>query len=88
MKAFVEKHIQENFPDVPKSRIHCGFHRGRRPFLFFMLPDIVSIHHLHLHLIILPGWLVWLLKYPAWNPFMWLSLDKVIKKLQAQKRDD
>ena len=82
--------IQQRWPNVPRSSIHCGYHRGRRPLcggVFF--PDIVSIHHIHLHVIIQPRLLLKTFKYPAWLPLMWKSDKKVMEEVQrkAQPRN-
>ena len=51
----------------------------------FQFPDIISVHHLHLHVIIEPSWFAWLLKYPWWFPWMWVSDEWVLKKLEGDK---
>lgn len=74
------------YPDLPSSQIHAGYHRGHRPMLGrFGLPDIVSIHHLHLHVIIYPFSLLKLFKYPAWFPLMWVSDEWLLKNIAKRE---
>ncbi|PHH75855.1 hypothetical protein CDD80_2020 [Ophiocordyceps camponoti-rufipedis] len=49
----VKKLLLRKCPEVPEpSAVLAGYHRGRRPLLAnAFYPDIVSIHHLHLHVI-------------------------------------
>jgi hypothetical protein len=80
--------IAENCPDIPRSAIHSGYHRGRRPLLGKVyFPDTVSIHHLHLHVIVQPRFFMWLFKYPSWLPLLWKSDVKVMQNVRrlAQK---
>lgn len=79
--------LEKHCPDVRRSSIHCGYHRGRRHLIGSMiLPDIVSVHHLHLHVIIEPRPVLRFLKYPAWFRFMWISDEKV--KAETAKREN
>ena len=71
--------LKRHCPAVPRSSIHCGYHRGRRQLIGpIILPDIVSVHHLHLHVIVEPNIFLKFFKYPAWFRFMWKSDEKVI----------
>lgn len=75
--------IAENCPDVPRSAILSGYHRGRRPLLGkIYFPDTVSIHHLHLHVIVRPRLFMWLFKYPSWLPLLWRSDVRVMQEVQ------
>ncbi|KAL7943777.1 HIT-like domain-containing protein [Trichoderma barbatum] len=75
--------LQEEYPDVPRSEIHSGYHRGRRPLIGnIFYPDIISIHHLHLHVIVRPRRKLLWLKYPPWLPLMWKSDDKVLREIE------
>ena len=68
-----------------RSAIISGYHRGRRPLIGnIYYPDIVSIHHLHLHVIVQPRLMMRLIKYPAWLPFMWKSDARVMRDVQRQ----
>lgn len=84
MEAVKKKLLSKHFPTVKQSELHCGYHRGRRPFIGSIIwPDIVSVHHLHLHIIIKPHVSAWLFKYPSWLPLMWKSDGKVIRLLSG-----
>ncbi|KAI1195711.1 hypothetical protein F5X97DRAFT_326275 [Nemania serpens] len=75
--------IDEHCAGVPRQSIISGYHRGRRPLLGKIhYPDIVSIHHLHLHVIARPHWLLRLFKYPGWLPLMWKSDVTVMREVQ------
>lgn len=75
--------LQERYPDIPSSWIHSGYHRGRRPLIgSIFYPDIISIHHLHLHVIVRPKRMLLWLKYPPWLSLMWKSDDKVIREVE------
>ncbi|KAI0854593.1 hypothetical protein F4860DRAFT_508115 [Xylaria cubensis] len=66
----------------PPSVILAGYHRGRRPLVHSVYyPDIVSIHHLHLHVIVRPRIAMWLFKYPTWLPLMWKSDATVMQEI-------
>ena len=83
MDEMKERLIAEHCPDVPRSAIISGYHRGRRPLLCDVhFPDTVSIHHLHLHVIVRPRLLMWLFKYPPWLPLLWKSDVRVIQEVQ------
>ncbi|KAI2625148.1 hypothetical protein GGS21DRAFT_309685 [Xylaria nigripes] len=78
-KMLLEKHCNE----IQRSEIVSGFHRGRRPLwrnIFY--PDIVSVHHLHLHVIVRPRLVLRIFKYPAWCPLMWKSDDRVFREVR------
>lgn len=49
-------------------------------------PDIVSVHHVHLHVIVEPRPLLWLFKYPPWLPLMWKSDDAVLRRWEAEAK--
>lgn len=75
--------IQERYPDIPPSSIHSGYHRGRRPMIgSFFYPDIISIHHLHLHVIVKPKRMLLWFKYPPWLRLMWKSDDRVLREVE------
>lgn len=80
----VKRHLlQERCPDMTSSWIHSGYHRGRRPLIgSIFYPDIISIHHLHLHVIIQPQRMLLWFKYPPWLPLMWKSDDKVLREVE------
>ena len=51
-----------------------------------ILPDIVSVHHLHLHVIVEPKLVLRIFKYPAWFRFMWMSDKKVMAEMVKRRR--
>ena len=78
--------LQRYFPDTPPSSIHSGYHRGRRRlFGPIIWPDIISVHHLHLHVIVEPRVMLRLFKYPAWMRWMWLSDERVMDEVARRK---
>ena len=79
--------LKRHCPNVPRSSIHCGYHRGRRYLVGpIVLPDIVSVHHLHLHVIVEPRAVLRVFKYPAWFRFMWMSDEKVMAEMAKRRR--
>ncbi|KAI1464520.1 uncharacterized protein F4812DRAFT_462578 [Daldinia caldariorum] len=84
-----ERLLEQNCPAVPRTNIHMGFHRGRR-ILFgdIYWPDIVSIHHLHMHVLVEPRFWLKLFKYPSWLPLMWKSEKKVMRDLETSCKSD
>ncbi|OTA67150.1 HIT-like protein [Hypoxylon sp. EC38] len=80
-KQLLEKHC----PTVSPADVHTGFHRGRRIFFRHMYwPDIVSIHHLHMHVIVEPRFWLKFFKYPSWLPLMWKSEKQVERELNER----
>ncbi|KAI0543239.1 hypothetical protein GGR58DRAFT_14832 [Xylaria digitata] len=80
----VKKHlIKEHCVGIPRSAILSGYHRGRRPLIGkIYYPDIISIHHLHLHVIVRPRLILQIFKYPVWLPLMWKSDTSVLQEVQ------
>ncbi|PQK11519.1 hypothetical protein BB8028_0003g01440 [Beauveria bassiana] len=77
--------LEQNCPDLPRSAVHSGYHRGRRKLVGnIFYPDIVSIHHLHLHVIVRPRLAMRLFKYPPWLPLMWKSDTRVLREIRRQ----
>ena len=86
-KSVKELLIQRHCPYVRPSSIHSGYHRGRRRLIGkIFLPDIVSIHHIHLHVIVRPRLLPKIFKYPPWVPLMWKSDKRIMKEVQRKAR--
>ncbi|KAI1132136.1 hypothetical protein F5Y10DRAFT_231618 [Nemania abortiva] len=81
MDAVKSTLLEREFPALaPRPIVLAGYHRGRRPlFRSVFYPDIVSIHHLHLHVIVRPRLAMWLFKYPSWLPLMWKSDATVMR---------
>ena len=87
MDAVKRTLIETHCPDAPLSAIHAGYHRGRRPLLgSIFYPDIVSIHHLHLHVIVKPRPAITFFKYPWWLPLMWKSDMAILKEVRQRPR--
>jgi hypothetical protein len=85
MDRVKQRLLEEHCPNVSAKVVHSGYHRGRRRLwgdVFY--PDIVSIHHLHLHVIVRPFPVVAFFKYPFWLPLMWKSDQKVLGDLRRQ----
>lgn len=79
--------LKRHCPAVPRSSIHCGYHRGRRQLIgSIILPDIVSVHHLHLHVIVEPRTILRIFKYPTWLRFMWKSDEKVMAETVKREK--
>jgi diadenosine tetraphosphate (Ap4A) HIT family hydrolase len=75
--------LESHCPETPASAVHSGYHRGRRQIIGnIYYPDIISVHHLHLHVIVKPSWFGWLFKYPTWLSLMWKSDHRVIQEVQ------
>lgn len=87
MNVVKEQLLRKHFPNIQQSAVLAGFHRGRRHFHGpVILPDIVSIHHLHLHVIIEPFTTMALFKYPSWFRFMWVSDEDIMEQVKGRKR--
>ncbi|KAL6693265.1 HIT-like protein [Trichoderma pleuroticola] len=75
--------LLSNHPDVPPSEIHSGYHRGGRTmFSLFRFPDTISVHHLHLHVIVRPEFMLKWFKYPPWLLLMWKSDEKLLREVE------
>lgn len=79
----LKRELLSNHPVVPLSKIHSGYHRGGRTmFGLFRFPDTISVHHLHLHVIVRPRLLLKWFKYPPWLPLMWKSDEKLLREIE------
>ena len=86
MNKVKDELLETHFSAMPRSSVHCGYHRGRRYLIEpVILSDIVSIHHLHLHIIVEPKIALRIFKYPGWFLFMWKSDKKVMVKIARRK---
>lgn len=75
-------------PGISPSSIHSGFHRGRRALAGSVFwPDIISIHHIHLHVIVEPRPILKLFKYPTWLPLMWKSDKRVMQEVRRKEEE-
>lgn len=84
-----EQLIREHYPNIQRPTILAGYHRGRRQFIGpIIFPDIISIHHLHLHVIVEPRASMALFKYPTWLPFMFVSDETVLNQVKGRKRSE
>ena len=87
MNRIKKELLKKNFPDHSPKEIHSGYHRGRRGLIGpIILPDIVSIHHLHLHVIVEPRFVLRMFKYPIWLRLMWMSDERVMAEAAGRKR--
>ncbi|KAI3321976.1 hypothetical protein HD806DRAFT_151655 [Xylariaceae sp. AK1471] len=85
MIATRNKLLEQYCPTTPLTSVHTGFHRGRRVMLGNVYwPDIISIHHLHMHVIVEPRFWLKVLKYPPWLPIMWKSEKQVEQDLKKR----
>ncbi|OAA60823.1 Histidine triad-like motif-containing protein [Cordyceps fumosorosea ARSEF 2679] len=80
----VKEHLLETIASLElRLSVHSGYHRGRRHlFRDIYLPDIISIHHLHLHVVVKSRLLPKILKY--WNPLLWKSDAAVMNDLKKR----
>ncbi|KAI1377227.1 HIT-like protein [Hypoxylon crocopeplum] len=79
--------LEQHYPMVSPTDIHTGFHRGRRVLLGDIYwPDTVSIHHLHMHVIVQPYFWLKFFKYPPWFPLMWKSETQVVQEMNETLR--
>ena len=86
MDTVKELLLKEHYPTTPRPAVHSGYHRGRRQFIGSVFwPDIVSIHHLHLHVIVDIRWGLRFYKYPNWLPWMWVSDKEVLRRVEGSK---
>ena len=87
MNRIKKQLLKANFPNHSPKEIHSGYHRGRRGlFGPIILPDIVSVHHLHLHVIVEPRFVLRMFKYPSWLRLMWVSDERVMAEAAGRKR--
>ena len=87
MNRIKKELLKTNFPNHSPKEIHSGYHRGRRGlFGPIILPDIVSVHHLHLHVIVEPRFVLRMFKYPSWLRLMWVSDERVMAEAAGRKR--
>jgi len=88
MDRFKKILLRERYPSIPSSDIHSGYHRGHRPVVGnFGYPDIISIHHLHLHVIIKPSPLLKYTKYGSFVSQIFVSDDWVLERLSTHVRN-
>lgn len=77
--------LRQHYPNVKPGDVLSGYHRGRRTlFGRIVLPDIISVHHLHLHVIVRPRPIARFFKYPFWLSFMWMSDRSLLHRLQGR----
>ncbi|KAF3192683.1 hypothetical protein TWF788_000288 [Orbilia oligospora] len=95
MLAVREQLLAVHYPDLtPATRYHrlrTGFHRGRRdlhlvgPFKFHV-PDVISVKHLHLHVIVDVDSTIRGMKYPLWNELIFAKSELVLKRLEDEDK--
>lgn len=77
--------LDQHCAGIARSAVTSGYHRGRRPLIGKVYyPDIISIHHLHLHVIVCQHLVSRLFKHPAWLPLMWKSDARVLRDIRRQ----
>ncbi|KAK6518133.1 hypothetical protein TWF506_005294 [Arthrobotrys conoides] len=95
MLAVREQLLGVHYPDLtPAARYHrlrSGFHRGRRDIhlvgpVKFHVPDVISVKHLHLHVIVDVESTIRGMKYPLWNELIFAKSELVLKKLEDEER--
>ncbi|KAK6532568.1 hypothetical protein TWF281_006752 [Arthrobotrys megalospora] len=95
MLAIREQLLATHYPDLtPVSRhyrLRSGFHRGERDVhllgpVKFHVPDVISVKHLHLHVIVDLNSMIKGLKYPMWNEFIFAKSETVLKRLEEEER--
>jgi hypothetical protein len=87
MDRFKKNLLRDHYATVPSSEIHSGYHRGHRPMVGnFGLPDIISIHHLHLHVIIKPNTVLKYTKYGSFASQIFVSDDWVLENVRNLSR--
>jgi hypothetical protein len=88
MNRVMKRLLEEKYSNIAPSEIYTGYHRGHRPlggwFGSFGAPDIISVQHLHLHVIIQPYWHCTWLRYPFWFPLMWVSAESVLARWNSE----
>lgn len=95
MLAVREQLLAIHYPDITPAnryyRLRSGFHRGARDVhllgpVKFHLPDVISVKHLHLHVIVDINSPIKGLKYPMWNEFVFAKGETVLKRLEEEDR--
>ncbi|KAK6543659.1 hypothetical protein TWF694_000399 [Orbilia ellipsospora] len=90
-----EQLLQTHYPDLTSAnraqRLRSGFHRGGRDIQLFKswkisLPDVISVKHLHLHVIVDLLASVGYLKYPLWNEVVFIKSETVLKRLEDEEK--
>ena len=84
-------HYPDLTPDTRYHRLRSGFHRGRRDIqvvgpVKFHVPDVISVKHLHLHVIVDVDSTVKGMKYPLWNELIFAKSETVLKRLEDEER--
>ncbi|KAL6864522.1 HIT-like domain-containing protein [Trichoderma novae-zelandiae] len=76
--------VQRHCPNIPPEKIHCGYHRGQRPndYMPLRMPDIISVKHLHLHVIAEPRLLPFIYKFHPSNSILFKSEADVLKLVE------
>ncbi|KAK6501437.1 Histidine triad nucleotide-binding protein 3 [Arthrobotrys musiformis] len=94
MLAIREQLLGIHYPDITPAtrnhRVRSGFHRGERDVhiagpLKFRIPDVISVKHLHLHVIVDVDSTMKSLKYPMWNELVFAKSETVLKRLEDEE---
>ncbi|KAK6341423.1 hypothetical protein TWF696_008499 [Orbilia brochopaga] len=94
MLAVRDQLVLEHHPDITpatRHRVRSGFHRGSRKInvvgpLKFTLPEVISVKHLHMHVITDLNTNIGYLKYPLWNPLIFITAEEVLKRLESEEK--
>ncbi|KAK6358166.1 Histidine triad nucleotide-binding protein 3 [Orbilia blumenaviensis] len=95
MLALSEQLLAIHHPNLtPASRYHrlrIGFHRGKRDVhvvgpVKFHVPDVISVKHLHLHVIVDIDSTIKALKYPLWNELIFAKSETVLRRLEDEEK--
>ncbi|KAF3929957.1 hypothetical protein AA313_de0205929 [Arthrobotrys entomopaga] len=95
MLAMRDQLLQTHHPDITAAnraqRVRSGFHRGGRDIeilrmMKISLPDIISVKHLHLHVIVDLLTTKGYLKYPLWNEMVFITSEAVLKRLENEEK--
>lgn len=72
--------VQRHCPHVLPERIHCGYHRGQRPngYIPVRMPDIISVKHLHLHVVAEPRLLPFVYKFHPSNTLIFKTEEAIL----------
>ncbi|KAK6348096.1 Histidine triad nucleotide-binding protein 3 [Orbilia javanica] len=84
-------HYPDLTPDTRYDRLRSGFHRGKRDVhifgpVKFHIPDVISVKHLHLHVIVDVDSSMKSMKYPLWNELVFAKSETVLKRLEDEER--
>ncbi|KAF3914574.1 hypothetical protein ABW21_db0203836 [Orbilia brochopaga] len=94
MLAVRDQMLLEYHPDITpatRHRVRSGFHRGSRQIvslgpLRITLPEVISVKHLHMHVIVDLNTNIGYMKYPLWNSLIFIPAEDVLKRLEGEAK--